>query len=149
MIQRDIQTLAQTEKVILAAQLRAAVWKMATLAFAGFTALVGLLMANGATYCALYSNFGPAATLAIVAAFDFLLAAALAFSGVLASRGPPEFALQQRQSALDSLRSQYEDGKNRAASIIRKPFDLAARRTASLMLRALIRNRKSKSAAAD
>jgi hypothetical protein len=147
MIQRDIQTLVQAEKIILAAQLRAAAWKTTALVFAGLVALVGLVMANGAAYCALYPNFGPATSLAIIAAFDFLLAAAIGLSGAAAGRAPPELALHQRQYALDSLRDQYDHGKERAASIIRKPFDLAARRTASLMLRALIRNRKSKSAA--
>jgi hypothetical protein len=39
LFQRDIQTLAQAEKVILAAQLRAAAWKTIGLVFAGFVAL--------------------------------------------------------------------------------------------------------------
>ena len=110
-------------------------------AFARFFARVSLVMANDAAYCVLHPN-SVRPSLALIAAFRLPVRNRAGISAVMARRALPKSSLQQRQFASISIRTKQRARDEHSP----KTFDLAARRTASLMLKALVRNRKSKNA---
>lgn len=109
---RDLQVLQKADFLIGRIWLNVLVRRFGLFAFAALIAVFGLGMANVAGFYALQASLGSVWAAAIVAAFDFVIAASVLLAGGNTRPGPElEVAFEVRKMAVEALQADTRNVK--------------------------------------
>ena len=156
---RDFQVLQKADFLIGRIWLNVLVRRAGLFAFAALIAVFGLGMANVAGFYALQASLGSVWAAAIVAAFDFVIAAIVLLVGGNTRPGPEiDVAFEVRKMAVEALQADTRDLKltieavgqelsNVKANItqlVQNPLDVAAQKLLIPAALSLLRGMRSK-----
>jgi hypothetical protein len=115
-IARRLHLFWRIEPAIAEARLHILIRRSILFAMAGFVAVLGLCMLNGAGFFALESLWGPAKAAVIIALSDLALATVLGSVALAATRSPIlKRAVALRQSAIEDIENDFSGLRTRMA----------------------------------